>query len=155
MRAADSLLAVRDFEGARRAYARARDSLAGTPAGSRAQYALAYLNVFYRNPSPDWDSAQQEFQRFVDAYPRSDSAEQANSWIRLLAALRAGEELNEQNGERLKEVLQRQTSVRQLVQGSNFDVLLDALRRCLGERDSLGAKVNVLEDVIQKIEKSR
>jgi tetratricopeptide (TPR) repeat protein len=159
LKRADSLFALGDYPAARRAYVEARDSLVGTPEGGRAQFRLAYLDVFYRNPSANWDSALTEFQRYAAEYPDNDSVELANTWLRVLAALETREEQATTNAKKMGEVLveQGQTpslTVKQLVEGENFDLIFDIVRHCYIEKDSLAARIKLLEDVIATIEKN-
>jgi hypothetical protein len=41
------------------------------------------------------------------------------------------------------------------VEGENFDLIFDIVRRCYTEKDSLAARIRLLEDVIGTIEKNR
>ncbi|MBD3243698.1 MAG: hypothetical protein GF331_24115 [Chitinivibrionales bacterium] len=148
----DSLLHEGQFVRARKRYITLRDSLAGTPPGARAQYGLAYLNVFFRHPVPDWDQALAEFERFVEHYPEHELTDEARTWIRLLAARHALEEENHRKTAQLESAVGRSQSVRDLAASGGYDVLLDSVRRCYAEKDSLLSRIKLLEEVIETIE---
>ena len=55
-----------------------------TPAAEKAQYNAAYILVYYKNPEHDYTRAEGEFGVFLQKYPTSKLAEQAQSWIAVL-----------------------------------------------------------------------
>ena len=153
--AAHSLMDEGQFVSARKFYSAVRDSLAGTPAGAEAQYGLAYLNVFYRHPAPDWEKAVAEFERFSDEYPDDERIDEVKAWIRVLTELTTLQHEQADNAARLKELVEkREPSVRAFSRSGGYDVLLESVNHCYEERDSLLSRIKLLEDVIETIESS-
>lgn len=151
---ADALMREGQFVRARKRYTALRDSLVGTPFGAEAQYGLAYLNVFFRHPVPDWDQALAEFERFVEEYPDHELAGEARTWVRLLAARHALEEENQRMTEQLEAAVGPGQSVRNLATAGGYEILLESVRRCYDEKDSLLSRIRLLEEVIETIEKN-
>ena len=152
---ADSLFSAGDFPNAAARFAQARDSLAGTSEGARAQFSLAFLNVFYGNPKVAWNRALREFKVFFDEYTEHPLVDRAKSWIRALVTMDALRQRDRSNTTKLKEIIAKQSSVKRLLESAGYDILLESVQRCYDESDSLGAKVRLLEEVIETIEKTQ
>jgi len=130
-----------------------RDSLSGTRDGARAQYLLGYLNVFSSNPQPDWAAALSEFRRFMSEYPGHELAEDANAWVRLLTEIETLRTKERMRSERVQELLKSDMFLQQVGGSQGVTVMLDSMQRCTAQRDSMAARIKLLEEVIQAIEK--
>jgi tetratricopeptide (TPR) repeat protein len=151
---ADSLFQAGNYEYAKIRYTKLRDEYPNTRAGARAQYNLGYLNVYYDNPFASWEGALREFKRFASLHPDHKLIEEVNSWIRLLVVLRSFKRQYEGSTRELKELQTRPfPPKRKKEEDESYDVLLEAVRKCYSEKDTLLNKIRVLEDVISEIEK--
>lgn len=151
---ADSLFRAGNYEYAKIRYTKLRDEFPKTRAGTRAQYKLGYLNVYYDNPFASWEGALREFKRFAALHPNHELIEEVNSWIRLLVVLRSFKRQYEGSTRELKELQTRPFKPKRKEKDESYDVLLEAVRKCYTEKDTLLRKIRVLEDVISEIEKT-
>ena len=156
---ADSLFRTGNFEYAKVRYAKLRNEYPHSNEGSRAQYNLGYINVYYDNPFSNWDNALREFKIFAAMYPDHPLIPEVNSWIRMLLVLQS---VNRQYDIADAEVASlekelakaKQDSLKPTRVDSKYDVLMEAVQRCYAEKDSLGSRIRVLEEVIDKIGKN-
>ncbi len=146
------ILHMQDLQQTREDLRKARDSLAGTSEGARAQYALAYLNVFYASETPDYDSALAEFNRFVEEYPEHEGAALARTWMRVLSSLAESARYSAV----CESVSRERVRLDTLAAGlrDSTELLHKELLRATGERDSLLGRIELLEEVIETIEKN-
>ena len=145
---ARELMGQGQLDSARAVLRTVRDDRIGTPEGAEAQYLLAYLEVFYNNPSPDWQHAIDEFKRLVADYPGGEREVEANSWIRLLSAYAY------RAPARADTTAPGGSGVRQLVGTGADSKLIETVQRCYTEKDSLKNRIRLLEEVIETIEKN-
>jgi hypothetical protein len=149
---ADSLLVSGNYEVAKLRYAKIRDNFPATNAAALAQYKLGYINVFYNNPFASTEAALREFKRFATNYAQHNLIDEVNSWIRLLVALETFQSQYEAKAAQALELQKKEKSTRQQQSSGSYDVLLDAVRRCYSEKDSLIHQIQVLHEVIEGIE---
>jgi len=130
------------------------DSLAGTPEAAEAAYRLVYLNVFYDDPVPDGNRALEDFRDFVASYPEHVLACRAHAWIRVLSV---ADSLIEHGRDRTHELEERLRSNKEEAAeaAKKREALLDSVRACRTERDSLSTRTQLLEEVIETISKTR
>lgn len=151
---ADSLFRAGNYEYAKIRYTKLRDEHPNTKVAERAQYYLGYVNVYYENPFANWEAALREFKLFASSYPDNDLIGEVNSWIRLLVVLQSFKQQYDTKNDRLQDLVNRQNVTKQQSSEASYDALLDAVRKCYAEKDSLNGKVKVLNEVIERIEKN-
>jgi len=153
LREADSLFLTGNYEYAKIRYTKLRDDFANTGAGSRAQFNLGYINVFYENPFANWEAALREFKTFAEQYPNHELIEEVNSWIRILVVLQSFKREYEMTTGTISDLRKKAIAVpKPTGPSASYEILYEAVNRCYSERDSLGQKIRILEDVIRKIE---
>lgn len=69
---------------AREAYHYLVETYPNTPSAEKAQFNAAYILVYYQNPKHDYPGAESEFGSFLQRYPASKLAGQAQSWVAVL-----------------------------------------------------------------------
>jgi len=145
---ADSLFEVNNFEYAKRKYLEIRDKN-DSIASPRAQFKLGYLNVHYENPFSNLNAALREFKRFTSDYPNHELVEEANTWIRILTLLNSNQKQYKLSEEQLKILNKKLEGTKhELRRSDSYDVLLEAVRKCYTEKDSLEAHIELLNEVI-------
>lgn len=151
---ADSLFRAGNYEFAKIRYTKIRDNYPGSPAAPRAQYNLGYINVYYKNPFANWDGALREFKRFAAQYGSHELVDNVNSWIRILVVLQSFKQQYDQNNDKIASLLKKEEIVKEQNSGASYEVLLDAVRNCYSEKDTLLKRIQVLNEVIESIEAS-
>lgn len=149
---ADSLFAAGNYEVAKLRYTKIRDNFPATNSAAQAQYQLGYINVFYNNPFASMEAALREFKRFATTYAQHPRIEEVNSWIRLLVALETFQNQYDAKAAQALELQKKEKATRQQQSSGSYDVLLEAVRRCYSEKDSLIHQIQVLHEVIEGIE---
>ncbi len=147
---ADSLFRTGNYEYAKLKYAKVRDDYPKSGAGSRAQYSLGYINVYYDNPFADYNAALREFKKFAANYPNDKRLDMVNNWIRILTILQDFGKSYYGSNSQLRDLKNRQSSI-----FKNYSTLQDAYLRCDRMNDSLAQRVRILEGIIDRIDKIR
>jgi len=154
---ADSLFRTGNFEAAKMRYLTLRDSKASADVSARAQFALGSVFIHYDNPFADYEAALREFKAFATLYPTHERIEQAYNWIRVLNAIQEFAEGYRTATGTLKTSQQKQVSV-----SKNYSTLQEAYLQCDARNDSLKEvsdslrnRVQILEGVIEKIDRIR
>lgn len=152
---ADSLFKSGSYDDASRRFSKIGPT---SEYGPKAQYYQGFINIYYNNPSADWETALVEFRKFAATYPTSDLLPQVNSWIRILVVLQTFKREYGATQMDLKTLQKKpppQPVPRQNVSDQNYNILLESVSRCYTDKDSLVNKIKILEEVIEKIERKR
>jgi outer membrane protein assembly factor BamD (BamD/ComL family) len=149
---ADSLLAGGSYDAARLKYEKIRSSTHNSEETKTAHFALAYLNVYYKNPGADWNAALREFKSFVTLYPNDPRIPEALSWIRILTVIKSFDTEFRRASNQV-ERLKLDKSMSQANQRIFLDSMASMMRNCYEIRDSMVKKNAELENVIIDLEK--
>jgi outer membrane protein assembly factor BamD (BamD/ComL family) len=149
---ADSLLYAGKFGESKTLYEKIRSSQPKSEEGRTAQFALAYLNVYYKNPNADWNIALKEFKSFASLYPKDPRLGEALSWIRLLTVIKSFDNEFRRASTQVKRLKMDRTETRH-TQRMFLDSMTSMIRSCYQTRDSLVKKNAELENVIIDLEK--
>lgn len=125
-----------------------------SPVARTAQFRLGYAYLYYKNPLADWKLAQRELATFTRQFPGDELADEANTWLRLLAVLNSFEGQYSASTAKLRDIQSKR-----MIPRTGYDSLFTALQRCdidrqsfMAERDSLSQKIKTLEQLILKLE---
>jgi outer membrane protein assembly factor BamD (BamD/ComL family) len=156
---ADSLFHAGNYEYAKVRYTKLRTEYPNTKSGARAQYDLAYLNIYFDNPYANPEAALKEFKAFATQYPDNELVPEVNSWIRLLVVVqsfRRQYDISSSEVDALEKELKAKRNEAGAPQkiGARYETLMEAVQRCYVEKDSLASRIRILEDVIDKIGKN-
>jgi len=147
---ADSLFRTGNYEYAKLKYTKIRDEYPKKLQGAKAQYSLAYINIYYDNPFADYNAALREFKRFAAMYPTDPRIDMVNNWIRILTILQDfGKNFYGSNSQ-LRALQDKQSSI-----FKNYSTIQDAYLRCDKTKDSLIQRIQILEGIIAEIDKIR
>lgn len=151
---ADALVREGQFIEARKLYQAVHDSVPQTRHGADAAYGLAYLNVFYVHPVPDYSQASAAFRSFVEEYAEDERCDDVRTWIRVLDTIGTLEAQNEENTQRLRTIIEHYAD-QQEEASHDYEQLLDSVKGCYSVKDSLNTRIRLLEEVIEEIENAR
>jgi outer membrane protein assembly factor BamD (BamD/ComL family) len=149
---ADSLLVNGKYDEAKMRYEKIRSGARNTEETKTAHFALAYLNVYFKNPGADWNSALKEFKSFVSLYPNDPRIGEALSWIRILTVIKSFDTEFRRASNQVERLKLDKNEAR-----ANQRIFLDSMasmmRNCYEIRDSMTRKNAELENVILDLEK--
>ena len=134
---ADSLFTAGNFESAKAVYEKIRLGMPPeSPEAQKAHYYLAYINVFYKNPWADWNSALTEFISFAALYPDDPHMDDVRSWIRILTTIKSFETEYRKTSHQVERLTADKNTTRE-VQRFHLDSMAVILRNSYESRDSL------------------
>ena len=149
---ADSLLVGGKYDEAKQKYEKIRSSTRNTEETKSAHFALAYINVYYKNPNTDWSAALKEFKSFVTLYPNDPRIGEALSWIRILTVIKSFDTEFRRASNQVERLKLDKNEAR-----TNQRIFLDSMasmmHNCYEIRDSMTRKNAELENVIIDLEK--
>jgi outer membrane protein assembly factor BamD (BamD/ComL family) len=151
---ADSLFNAGNYEYAKVKYSKICATFPETDAAKTAQYYLGYINVYYDNPFANWEAALREFKTFATLYPQDYRIDEVNSWIRILVVMQSFKKeyqgtISKLDLVKLKEHKENDSKFKKV----NIDFIIESLKRCDDDRDSLAKKTKDLENVIIDLER--
>lgn len=162
---ADSLFAAGNFEGAKMAYEKIRIEMPpSSPEAEKAHYYLGYINVFYKNPWADWNTALTEFKSFAALYPNDPRINEVLSWIRILTTIKSFESEYRRATNKV-ELLAQDSSTAFEIKRFYLDSMAAILRNSYESRDSVVRKhdslarknaelINVIIDLEKKFQRA-
>jgi outer membrane protein assembly factor BamD (BamD/ComL family) len=134
---ADSLFTSDNFENAKAVYEKIRLGMPPeSPEARKAHYYLAYINVFYKNPWADWNTALTEFTSFAALYPDDPHIDDVRSWIRILTTIKSFETEYRKTSHQVERLTADKNTTRE-VQRFHLDSMAAILRSSYESRDSL------------------
>jgi outer membrane protein assembly factor BamD (BamD/ComL family) len=134
---ADSLFTAGNFESAKAVYEKIRLGMPPeSPEARKAHYHLAYINVFYKNPWADWNSALTEFTSFAALYPDDPHMDDVRSWIRILTTIKSFETEYRKTSHQVERLTADKNTTRE-VQRFHLDSMAVILRNSYESQDSL------------------
>lgn len=137
MAEADSLFAYGNFQDAKTVYEKIRnDHAPGSDEARDAHYRIAYIDVFYKNPYADWNSALTEFKSFVSLYSDDPRIDEVRSWIRILNTIKSFETEYRKTSHQVERLKADKTAIRN-TQRFHLDSMAIILRSSYDSRDSL------------------
>lgn len=149
---ADSLLHTGKFDSSKAIYEKIRSDKPNSEEGRTAHFALAYINVYYKNPNADWNEALKEFKSFASLHPKDPRLGEALSWIRMLTVIKSFNNEFRRASTQVKH-LKLDRSENRHMQRLFLDSMTSMIRGCYQIRDSLVKKNAELENVIIDLEK--
>jgi hypothetical protein len=111
---------------------------------AEAQFNAAYILVYYKNPDRDYAGAQHELERYLQRYPLSTFAGEAQSWISLIKAF---------DQSRVRELLSEVESLTRKIEDTSKALLAtqQAEAIILKERNRLIIEKNNLTNKIEEL----
>jgi len=165
MKEADSLFAAGNFEGAKSVYEKIRIAMPPlSPEAEKAHYYLGYINVFYKNPWADWNTALTEFKSFAALYPNDPRINEVLSWIRILTTIKSFESEYRRATNKVERLTQDSTTAFE-IKRFYLDSMAAILRNSYESRDSLVRKhdslvrkntelINIIIDLEKKFQRA-
>jgi outer membrane protein assembly factor BamD (BamD/ComL family) len=147
---ADSLFRIGNYEYAKTKYSKIRDNNPKSTQAAKAQYSLAYVNIYYDNPFADYNASLREFKRFATMYPTDTRIDMVNNWIRILTILQDFSKNFYGSSSQLRSLQNKQSTI-----FNDYSTIQDAYLRCDKSKDSLIQRIMILEGIIAEIDKIR
>ncbi|MBN2188148.1 MAG: hypothetical protein JW699_01740 [Chitinispirillaceae bacterium] len=142
MAKADSLFSDGNFEDAKATYEKIRLGRPPTsPEAQRAHYYVAYIDVFYKNPWADWNSALTEFKSFAALYANDPHIDEVRSWIRILTTIKSFETEYRKTSHQMERLTAAKNSTSE-TQRFHLDSMAAILRSSYEAVDSVSRKVD-------------
>ncbi len=104
---ADRLAGEKRYGEALALYMKVAKESAGSNRGAEALFSAATARVFFDNPHRDYALALQQFEEFLQRYPRSEKTREARNWraiLKVIVELKKENEQLTQNIEQLKKI---------------------------------------------------
>jgi outer membrane protein assembly factor BamD (BamD/ComL family) len=149
---ADALLYSGKFDEAKELYEKIRSDQPSSDEAKTAHFNLAFINVFYKNPNADWNTALKEFKSFAALYPKDPRIGEALSWVRMLTVIKSFDNEFKRASDQVQR-LKLDRSEAKMTQRMFLDSMASMLRSCYQARDTLVKKNVELENVIIDLEK--
>jgi outer membrane protein assembly factor BamD (BamD/ComL family) len=149
---ADALLYHGKYKEAKTLYEKIRSSQPNAEEARTAHFSIAFINVYYKNPNADWDTALKEFKSFAALYPKDSRIGEALSWVRLLTIIKSFDNEFKRASSQVQRLKLDRTESK-MTQRMFLDSMASMLRNCYQARDSLVKKNVELENVIIDLEK--
>jgi len=151
--AANTFFEQGNYKDAHVAYRSLADARPRSTWVEQSKFNAAYVLVYYKNTSKDYTKASQEFEEFLNWYPKSTLAGEANTWLDTLKMFE-----QTKAGELMKEVASLTTKIESVSQEllesqTNREAIMKEKDLLLIEKTNLGKKVvdllNEKEDLIR------
>ena len=96
---------------------------------------LGLINLYYDNPSANWEIALQEFKKFASLYPDDYRIGEVNSWIRLLVVMQSFKKEYRGTADKLEQLAKsKELEVSQpQPRKVNIDAITESLRNCYND----------------------
>jgi hypothetical protein len=141
---ADSLFNDGNFEDAKATYEKIRLNRPPTsPEAQRAHYYIAYIDVYYKNPWADWNSALTEFKSFASLYTNDPHIDEVRSWIRILTTIKSFETEYRKTSHQMERLTAAKNATSE-TQRFHLDSMAVILRSSYETADSVTRKVDSL-----------
>lgn len=152
---ADSLFKAGNYDHAKARFSKIQESKPESDEAKRAQFMLGLINLYYDNPSANWEIALQKFKKFASLYPDDYRIGEVNSWIRLLVVMQSFKKEYRGTADKLEQLAKsKEMEVPQpQPRKVNIDAITESLRNCYNDRDSLTRKSRELENFILDLER--
>jgi outer membrane protein assembly factor BamD (BamD/ComL family) len=149
---ADSLFDSGKFNEATAAYQKVCAAIPRSAAARTALIAIAYSNVFYKNPNGNWNAALEAFNLFNTSYPHDNRISEVRSWIRVLSVIKSIDNELELATHQVKRLAQDKNAAQESKR-YYLDSIAGILKDATKSRDSLFKKNQDLENTIIDLEK--
>ncbi len=103
---ADGFIKEKRYDEAIEAYDKIAQESMGSERGARALYDSAFTHAFYDNPHKDYVLALQGFEEFLQEYPNSEKASDAQNWRSILKVVQELKKENEHLTKSIEELKQ-------------------------------------------------